>query len=242
MFLRFIMLCLFPVVALSAPAKPAPECVVLLHGVLQSGLSMERIEAALKKAGYRVVNISYPSRKLTAEQIARDFLPKQLEKAKVADAPRLHFVCHSMGSLVARTFLRDSRPANLGRVVMLGPPNHGSAAADRLANNDFFRWTVGVNLDELRTTPDAIAQKLPPADYELGIIAGETSINPLFRKSVGKKADGPVSLESARLEGMTDFLVVKHSHTLMLWQDDVIAQVLAFVRDGKFNHPASGRK
>ncbi len=226
----------------AAPAKSAPECVVLLHGVLQSGLSMELIESALARDGYRVLNVSYPSRRLNVEQIARDFLPKQLAKAGITDAPRMHFVCHSMGSLVARTFLRDSPPANLGRVVMLGPPNHGSAAADKLANNEFFRWAVGVNLDNLRTTPDALAQKLPPADYELGIIAGETSINPLFRKSVGGKADGPVSLESARLEGMTDFLVVKHSHTLMLWQSDVIAQVVAFVRNGKFDRPAPKRK
>lgn len=222
--------------AAETPAPPQPECVVLLHGLLMTGLSMARLEHDLGGAGYRVVNITYPSRRLTIDEIARDYLPARLADAGVAAAPRLHFVTHSMGSLVVRAYLRAARPANLGRVVMLGPPNHGSTAADRLANFEFLRWAIGVNLPELGTSPDAAAQRLPPADYELGVIAGDTAVNPLFFELVEKPNDGPVTIDSARLDGMRDFLVVPHSHTMMLWHEAVIAQVRAFLREGRFRH------
>lgn len=223
---------------LSAPVPDAPpEAVVLLHGVMMTGHSMGRIEAALTRAGYRVINLTYPSRKATIEAIAADFLPAQLARHDAATAPRLHFVTHSMGSLVVRAYLRNGRPANLGRVVMLGPPNHGSEVADKLANREFFAWLVGVNLRDLGTGPDAVPQRLGDADYELGVIAGSASINPFFSHLVAGPNDGPVSVESAKLAGMRDFLVVRHSHTLMLWQGDVITQVLTFLRTGRFERP-----
>lgn len=221
-----------------AASTTAPETVVLLHGVMMTGHSMGRIESALEKAGYRVINLTYPSRQQGIESIAADFLPAELARHGVAGAPRLHFVTHSMGSLVVRAFLRNQRPANLGRVVMLGPPNHGSEVADKLANQEFFQWLVGVNLSDLRTVPEATPQRLGEADYELGVIAGDTSINPLFSSLMPGPNDGPVSVESAKLAGMRDFLVVRHSHTLMLWQEDVIAQVLVFLHTGRFARPA----
>lgn len=223
--------------AAAPEAAAPPETVVLLHGVMMTGHSMARIESALTKAGYRVINLTYPSRQAPIETIAADFLPAQLARHGAAAAPRLHFVTHSMGSLVVRAFLRDRRPANLGRVVMLGPPNHGSEIADKLANKEFFAWLVGVNLRDLGTGPAAAPQRLGDADYELGVIAGSASINPFFSHLMPSPNDGPVSVESAKLAGMHDFLVVPHSHTLMLWQGNVIAQVLAFLRTGRFERP-----
>lgn len=223
-----------------------PDCVVLLHGLGLNAFAMQRLESALRADGYRTVNLSYPSRRMSFEQIADDYLPARLREHDVARAPRLHLVTHSMGSLVARRFLRRHRPANLGRVVMLGPPNHGSAAADRSSRNPLLRWFFGANLPRLGTGADAIAPTLGPADFELGIVAGNASINPLFDRALGGPHDGVVTVESARLEGMREFLVVPHSHTLMLWRAAVIDQVRAFLRDGAFtrsdpsaNAPAS---
>lgn len=213
-----------------------PECVVLLHGILASGAFMKPLESALQDAGYRTVNISYPSRDKTIEEIAADFLPGELKKHDVARAPKVHFVVHSMGGLITRAYLEKSRPANLGRVVMLGTPNQGSEAADRLAESDILKKIVGVNLENLRTKENGTAGKLGRANYDLGIIAGDTSINPLFSSWVKGDADGPVSLESAKLEGMRDFVVVPYSHTAMLWREETARQVLAFLRNGKFEH------
>ncbi|OAM87460.1 hypothetical protein OH491_20570 [Termitidicoccus mucosus] len=224
------------------PSKPesgsVADCVVLLHGVGMSAAIMSRLERHLMHAGYRVANISYPSRTMPIEQIAGEFLPAQLREHRAADARRLHFVTHSMGGLVLRLFLADPalRPANLGRVVMLGPPNHGSAAADTAWKNAFLRNLAGVNIARLGTGPEAVTRCLGPADFDVGVIAGDAKINPFFARELGAPNDGAVTLESARLEGMHDFIVMGHSHTVMLWRGAVIRQVLAYLRDGRFEH------
>jgi triacylglycerol lipase len=229
--------------ALSLPFMPAaetpapPDCVVLLHGIGTRSYVMNRLESALSADGYRVVNLSYPSRAMPFEQIAGEYLPAQLKEHGVAEAPHLHFVTHSMGSLVVRKLIQDQRPANLGRVVMIGPPNHGSTAADEAKENALLREFLGGNLVRLGTGDDAIVRTLGPADFDVGVIAGAVPVNPVFGKVLAGKNDGAVTVESARLEGMRDFIVVPYSHTLMLWRSEVVDQVRTFLREGKFVHP-----
>jgi pimeloyl-ACP methyl ester carboxylesterase len=224
------------------PALPPSisETVVLLHGIAVPAFVLHHVARALAAAGYRVINVPYASRALTIEQLARDYLPAQLRAGGADAAPRLHFVAHSMGALVVRLHLQEHRPANLGRVVLLGPPNAGSPVADRLSRSALCRWLVGPNLPRLGTaTAAAIAPKLAPPDYEVGIIAGNRSINPVFSRWLPDENDGAVSVDSTRLAGARDFLVMPHSHTLMLWRDAVVAQVVAFLRTGRFpaEHP-----
>lgn len=225
---------------LRAAEAPEPDCVVLLHGIGMRGFVMKRLETALTDKGYRVVNISYPSRRMSFEQLASEYLPAELEAAGVARAPRLNFVTHSLGSLIVRKLIQDCRPPNLGRVVMIGPPNHGSAAADQAKQSALLSEYLGENLARLGTGDDGIVRTLGPADFEVGIIAGEASINPLFGSALEGKHDGAVTVESAKLEGMADFLVVPYSHTAMLWRDEVIRQALAFLAEGHFEHPPPG--
>lgn len=236
---RWIFLILLPL-ALPAPAGAAErDVVVLLHGLAMPSWEMRPIARALEREGYRVVNLGYPSRTLPLERIAGEFLPRALARHGVSAAPRLHFVTHSMGSLVLRLYLRDHRPANLARVVMLGPPNHGSAAADRAARRAWMRALLGLNLSRLGTGPDGIAQTLGPADFEVGVIAGSRLLNPLFRGVMRGVHDGVVTVESAKLQGMRDFRVVPHSHTGMLWRRAVIAEVSAFLHEGRFSSPVA---
>lgn len=227
-----------PLPASSPASALAPrdsrECVVLLHGVAMSGWVMSPIARALERDGYRVINLNYPSRRTPLEELAHDFLPRELERRGALAAPRLHFVTHSMGSILLRLYVRDRRPANLGRVVMLGPPNHGSQAADRAVRRRWMRTVMGINLPRLTTGDDGITRTLGPADFEVGVIAGSSLLNPMFKRDMPGTHDGVVTVESARLEGMRDFRVVPHSHTVMLWRRMVIDDVRAFLRDGKF--------
>jgi hypothetical protein len=142
---------------------------------------------------------------------------------------------------VLRLYLQKNKPVNLGRVVMVGPPNHGSAAADRAADNGIMRFVTGINVDKLGTRAAGITRHLPPADFEVGVIAGRTTINPLFLGVLkGQPHDGAVTVESARLEGMKDFITVAHSHTVMLWRKPVLHQISTFLRSGTFDHTAPG--
>ena len=48
-----------------------------------------------------------------------------------------------MGGLVIRALLNRYRPDNLGRVVQIGTPNHGSEVADFLKNDWLYRLFFG---------------------------------------------------------------------------------------------------
>jgi hypothetical protein len=123
---------------------------------------------------------------------------------------------------------------------MIGPPNHGSTAADEAKESALLREFLGGNLVRLGTGEGAIVRTLGPADFEVGIIAGEVPVNPVFGRVLDGKNDGAVTVESAKLEGMRDFIVVPYSHTLMLWRTEVVDQVRSFLREGKFTRKDKG--
>jgi triacylglycerol lipase len=224
-----------------AATTPAGDTVVLLHGIGMRGWEMWRLESSLRREGYRVLNLTYPSRKLPLDELGRDWIPTQLRRHGVDEATRLHFVTHSMGGIVVRSWLHAAgAPANLGRVVMLAPPNHGSAAADRMKKSAAVRWYLGPNLSRLGTGPDSIPLALgpwPAPESKLGVIAGDRVINPLFSSWLGEANDGAVTVQSAQLEGMSDFIVLHHSHTVLTWRADTLRQVSAFLRNGVFEKP-----
>jgi len=219
-------------------AQPA-ETVVLLHGLGLRGWAMWPLQRALAREGYRVVNLTYPSRRVPLEQLAGTWLPANLRARGVSAAPRVNFVTHSMGGIVLRAWLRaDGVPANLGRVVMLAPPNAGSEVVDHLMDFPPFRWITSVNGPRLGTGANSFPRTLGPwagPAGSLGIIAGDRTFNPLFHAWLPGANDGKVSVANARLDGMGDFIVLHHSHTWLAWRGETLAQVKAFLRIGRFS-------
>jgi triacylglycerol lipase len=217
------------------PSTAVAEVVVLLHGIAMPAAVMQPVARALRADGFRTINLPYPSRRLTLDALARDYLPARLRAAGAEKAARLHFVGHSMGAILVRLHLENCRPANLGRVVLLGPPNAGSIVADRLSRLAPARWLLGPNLLRLGTAAaGACPNRRAPPDCELGIIAGRASLNPVFSRWHRGENDGVVSVESARLDGARTLLVVPYSHSGMLFRRAVAAQVVAFLRTGRF--------
>jgi triacylglycerol lipase len=210
-----------------------PEVVVLLHGWGRTDWSMLPLELRLEKAGFQVENLHYYSMDQTPEELVFDVREKIEECC--AEAPRLHFVTHSLGGILTRAYLMESRPENLGRVVMIAPPNKGSEIADWLGESELLRWGAGQTAVELGTSPDSFPNRLPPADFELGIIAGTDEVNPLGDMIEGER-DGTVSVESTKLEGMQDFITVPYTHTFIMQVEPVAEQTIAFLRTGRFVH------
>jgi len=130
------------------------DAVVLLHGIRKSRLNMALISAYLSLRGYNTINISYPSKKMSLEELS-DFVHEELGKPKISkifnDAGQVHFTTHSMGGLITRYYLHQYRPDNLGKVVMLSPPNHGSEFADWLSETESLRDIFHATLGEERT-------------------------------------------------------------------------------------------
>ena len=228
---------------LKSPDHPqtSPDYVMLLHGLGRTALSMKRLEWTLAAASYQVINLSYPSTRISVQEAADHWLAGVLNKHTPDRTVKIHFVTHSLGGIVLRQYLSSHEIENLGRVVMIAPPNHGSEVADKLKHRRFYQWLMGPAGQQLGTGPENRPGKLGPADFELGVIAGNRSLNPLFSSWIPGPDDGKVSVRSTQLEGMRDFLVVRRTHTWMVWHKEVALAVRQFLEKGRFEPARSLR-
>lgn len=216
-----------------------PECVILLHGLMRTSTSMNSLAAALQEEGFVVVNQEYPSRNHPIEELADLAVGNGLATCRKADTQRVHFVTHSLGGILVRYYLAENNIPELGRVVMLAPPNQGSALVDLMALFPELEDITGPAGYQLGTKENSVPVKLGAANFEVGIITGDHSVNPVMSAYLETPNDGKVTIESARLEGMTDFLVVPHSHPFIMRNDNVIGQTIYFLYFGKFEKSGS---
>ena len=211
--------------------------IVLLHGLGRSRHSLWPVAREAERRGYRIHNFGYPSRRAPIEQLAETVGHRISE---LAGAGVVDVVTHSMGGIIIRAAVAFGalRASSVRRVVMLAPPNHGSELADRLRDFRAYRLATGPAGQQIGTDDDSVPRRLPPPPFEVGIIAGRRSTNPLFSRLLGAEGDGKVTVESARLEGMREIVVVDRSHTFIMWAPDVLAHTFAFLESGRFTTDA----
>lgn len=220
----------------SLPAYSAAqqECVIVLHGLGRTAFSMSLIEDALVSENYLVWNEGYPSTSGDIEELSETAITGGLDFCDQEKTATVHFVTHSLGGILVRQYLQHHTISNLGRVVMLSPPNHGSEVVDLLKDYTIYQFVLGPAARQLGTDKGSLTEQLGPVKGEIGIITGVSSSDPWFSPVIPGDDDGKVSVESAKLDEMSDFMTVPNGHTFIMRDDTVIEQILHFLKEGRF--------
>jgi predicted alpha/beta hydrolase family esterase len=221
------------------PNVQAKNYVVLLHGLGRSRRSLFGLQYWLRRAGYVVVNVGYPSRKIPVAEVVRDWLQPVLDTLDLRNGVRVHFVTHSLGGIVFRTWAAGRDPRfPLGQTVMLAPPNQGSEVLDYIGDHRWVRTLLGPAIDDLQTQALNSPRKLGPVPPGTGVIMGNQAKIRLFGHLFDGESDGIVPVAGGKVEGMAEFMVVPADHTFIMWRPVVLRAVERFLRHGVFDgHP-----
>jgi triacylglycerol lipase len=213
----------------------ADEGVILLHGLCRSNTSMEKMELKLTDAGFIALNVDYPSRTARIDTLSDAAIGAALQDPSLKNCSKIHFVTHSLGGILVRSYFKRHESFRLGRVVMLGPPNQGSEVVDTLGSWRLFKKVYGPAGQELGTDNESVPNTLGTVDFELGIIAGDRSIDWISSVMIDGPDDGKVSIERTKVDGMKEHSVVHATHTFMMNNDEVIEETICFLKTGSFN-------
>ncbi len=212
------------------------ECVILLHGLGRLRQSMRRLAYHLRSLGYATINLAYPSTAKSIQTIAESYLARAVQGCKASQSEKIHFVGHSLGGIIVRQYLQPHVVPAGSRLVMLSPPNQGSVIVDLLRHIPLYGWITGPAGQEIGTGPENLIHRLKPVEIEIGVIAGNSSMNLLFSLFLDGPDDGTVSVQSTKLPEMRDFITVPSTHTFIVRNPLVIRQVAHFLKYGKFDH------
>ena len=212
------------------------HCVILIHGLARTSRSLRKLGKEVETHGYKVFYLDYPSRHFTIEHLALKYIPKLLLKCGTRHYKQVHFVTHSMGGVLLRYYLSKNTIKNLGNTVMLSPPNQGSEVADKLSRFSLFQWFNGPAGMQLKTGAGFLTTRLGKANFPVGIITGTVPsiFDSFFWLLIPGENDGKVSVESAKLQGMKDFLSVNKNHTYIMNDNLVINQTIHFIEHACF--------
>ena len=218
------------------PIEPDSEAIILLHGLSRTSRSMSKAGKLLAQYGYRIINVDYPSRSADIGSLAQTYIGLALSRLDFEAVNKIHFLTHSMGGILLRHYLAHHAMNKLGRVVMLAPPNQGTEIVDKIGHWRLFYYLKGPAALQLGTDQNSMPIKLGPVNFQLGVIAGNKSINPLLSKLIPDINDGKVSVRRTRVEGMKDFVVMPYTHSFIIRREKVIKQALHFIQQGCFTH------
>jgi pimeloyl-ACP methyl ester carboxylesterase len=194
---------------------------------------MAILTSRLEDAGFRTIRFAYPSREEPMEDLV-ERLAQEVEGSCAGEEESVHFVTHSMGGVLVRSYLSRRSEAHRGRVVMLSPPSQGSEIIDAFANSALLRKVLGPAAFQLGTDPGGVASELLPVRFELGVITGDRSLSPLGSWLIPGPDDGMVGVERAEVEGAAAFQVIHATHTFIMNRRDVAEDVVHFLQHGEF--------
>ncbi len=217
---------------LRQPIPPHQERIVLIHGWGRHNGALAYMGERFERLGYEVHLIDYHSMRSLTE-IMRE-VEAQLSQCCITDNRKTHYVGHSTGGLLIRSYLSTHRPTNLGHTVVFGTPSQGAALADKAREYWFFDIVEDSAASELGTHPNAFWRTLKKPNYPIGVIAGNYpgSVSP--PEIIPGPDDGIVAVRETQFDGMTDFVEVHVNHNAMRNDDDTFWHIISFLKNGLF--------
>lgn len=195
---------------------------------------MHKMQKVLANEGFSTCNIDYPSTRHGIVALALEHVLPKIQECMDDTASSLNFVTHSLGGIIVRYLAKEELIVNIGRVVMLAPPNQGSEVADALGEFWLFNLINGPAGKELGMAGNSMPLQLGPAGFEVGIIAGNKSINLILSLMIDGENDGKISVENTKLEGMKDFIILPVTHPFIMKEEPAIRQTIYFLIYGMF--------
>lgn len=238
------------------------DFLVLLHGIYGKSLDMESIAQNFKD-NYRIINIQYPTTKETAEEISDLYIEPNIENIKeqifsenfhkkignqyyeIAENSnkinknfnqniKINFVAHSMGTGILRYYLKENPLKNLGKVVFISPPSHGSHLAD-VPFVDKLPSMLGKVVPQFSTKKDSFVNQLGEPDYDYMILIGNKTNNPLYSMIIRGKDDGMVPLKTAKMKSDNFKIIENTTHTSILKDKRTMKEISEFFKSSDLN-------
>lgn len=215
--------------------KRNKEVVVLIHGLFRSTSSMSKVKKNLENHDYDVFSIGYKSTSNTIAKLAVDVVNTINEAFLMSDYEKVHFVTHSLGGILLRFIHKESLLNISGNTVMLAPPNHGAIIMDKAPRWSWLQKLIGPASYEMSTSASSTVNTLGDFTKPLGVIAGTSSLNPIWSLITPKPCDSTVTVQSTKLQGMLDHIEVPYIHSLIMNKKDVNAYIVNFLRSQNFS-------
>jgi len=227
--MRLIILFAVSIITWIPPAlSKENRCIIMLHGLGSSANSLWIAEQFFTAYDYEVHRLAYPSTKKDLGELG-----VQIRSEAQGLCPTTpNFLTHSMGGIILRVIKSTHPDFAVARVVMLGPPNHGSEIVDEWRDWKLFVLFNGPAVARLGR--DGIVTELPNVEFDLGIIAESRSLNPYYSYLIRGPDDGKVSIKATKVAGMKDHIVLPVTHTSMMKSGEVLNQALHFFQNGYF--------
>ena len=238
------------------------DFLVLLHGIYGKSSDMESIAQNFKD-NYRIINIQYPTTKETAEEISDLYIEPNIENIKeqifsenfhkkienqyyeIAENSnkinknfnqniKINFVAHSMGTGILRYYLKENPLENLGKVVFISPPSHGSHLAD-VPFVDKLPSMLGKVVPQFSTKKDSFVNQLGEPDYDYMILIGNKTNNPLYSMIIRGEDDGMVPLKTAKMKSDNFKIIENTTHTSILKDKRTMKEISEFFKSSDLN-------
>lgn len=215
--------------------EAAPAVAILLHGLMRTSDSMQPLAKALQETGHwQPICISYATTQDSIEHHA-EALCELVEH--LPGRPRVAFVGHSLGNIVVRRTISMWKESDvqqvlprLDRVVMLGPPNQGSALARQLAGMGLFETITGTTGQQLGAVWDELQTKLATPPCPFCIVAGELPDNQFLKNPLLEgKGDLIVTVEETKLAGAAQTVVLPVVHSYLMSDQRAIEATVEFL-------------